>query len=59
MQQHRKKDGNFDVIVPGSEERLNFSCSSVKKKYGMHPLLITLSPNMMTDIGKHNFEHIN
>ena len=54
---YRKKDGNFDVIVPGSGGKDSILVAhQLKEKYGMHPLLITWSPNMMTDIGKHNFD---
>src|SRR5665213_421757 len=39
---HRKLDGSYDCIVPGSGGKDSFYASQVlKTKYGMHPLTVT------------------
>jgi len=39
---HRKDDGSYDCIVPGSGGKDSFFASHIlKNKYGMHPLTVT------------------
>lgn len=53
---HRKEDGSFDCIVPGSGGKDSVIAAHILKyKYNMNPLTITWPPNMYTDIGTHNF----
>ncbi len=56
LDQHRRKH-TFDVIVPGSGGKDSAYVSHVlKKRYGMHPLTVTWSPHIYTDIGWKNFQ---
>jgi N-acetyl sugar amidotransferase len=55
---HRRNDGHYDCIVPGSGGK--DSCMQaylLKYKYGMHPLTITWPPLMYTDYGYKNFRN--
>ena len=52
---HRSKDGSYDVIVPGSGGKdSNYVGYMLKEKYGMHPLVVTWSPHIYTEIGRKN-----
>ena len=52
---HRSKDGSYDVIVPGSGGKdSNYVGHMLKEKYGMHPLVVTWSPHIYTEIGRKN-----
>ena len=54
---HRKNDGSYDCIVPGSREKDSFYAShSLKTKYGMHPLTVTWAPHVYTEWGWKNFQ---
>lgn len=54
---HRKHDGSYDCIVPGSGGKDSFYTSHIlKTKYGMHPLTVTWAPHIYTDWGWHNFQ---
>ena len=54
---HRRHDGGYDCIVPGSGGKDSFFASHVlKTKFGMHPLTVTWAPHMYTDWGWKNFE---
>jgi N-acetyl sugar amidotransferase len=54
---HRKTDGSYDCIVPGSGGKDSFYASHIlKKKYGMHPLTVTWAPHIYTDWGWKNFQ---
>jgi len=54
---HRKNDGSYDCIVPGSGGKDSIYVShELKHKYGMHPLTITWSPHIYTDWGRKNFD---
>ena len=49
----RKKNGNYDVIVPGSGGKDSFFVSHIlRNKYNMNPLTVTWSPLLYTDIIK-------
>ncbi len=55
--QHRKNDGSYDCIVPGSGGKDSFYASHVlKTKYGMHPLTVTWAPHVYTEWGWRNFQ---
>ena len=57
LDKHRSKNGNYDVVVPGSGGKDSMYVSHVlKHKYGMHPLTVTWPPHMYTNIGRQNFE---
>ena len=54
---HRKSDGSYDCIVPGSGGKDSFYASHVlKNEYGMHPLTVTWAPHIYTEWGWRNFQ---
>lgn len=54
---HRKNDGSYDCIVPGSGGKDSFYASHIlKTKYGMHPLTVTWAPHVYTEWGWSNFQ---
>lgn len=54
---HRKNDGSYDCIVPGSGGKDSFYASHIlKTKYGMHPLTVTWAPHVYTEWGWNNFQ---
>jgi N-acetyl sugar amidotransferase len=54
---HRKNDGSYDCIVPGSGGKDSFYASHIlKNKYGMHPLTVTWAPHVYTPWGWANFQ---
>jgi len=64
---HRSKDGSYDVIVPCSGGKDSSTIAhKLKYEYGMHPLCVTASPPVYSDIGWKNlrrfidagFDHI-
>ena len=56
--QHRRDDGYYDCIVPGSGGKDSvYAAHILKYKYGMHPLTVTWPPIMYTDYGYHNFRN--
>lgn len=58
LDKHRNSDGSYDVLVPGSGGKDSVYASHILKyKYGMHPLTVTWSPHLYTDIGWKNFEN--
>jgi N-acetyl sugar amidotransferase len=55
---HRRNDGGYDIIVPGSGGKDSAYTSHILKyKYGMNPLTVTWAPHKYTDIGWKNFEN--
>jgi len=55
--EHRKMDGSYDCIVPGSGGKDSFYASHIlKTKYGMHPLTVTWAPHVYTDWGWKNLQ---
>ena len=53
----RKKNGEFDVVVPGSGGKDSlYVAHQLKYKYKMNPLLVTWRPAIYTDIGVKNFK---
>ena len=57
LDRHRRNDGNYDVLVPGSGGKDSiFTSFILKEKYNMHPLTCTWAPGEYTDIGWKNFK---
>ena len=60
LDQHRSKNGEWDVIVPSSGGKdSGYVAHILKHKYQMSPLLITWSPLSYTNIGLENFNNLN
>lgn len=58
LDEHRKKDGSYDCIVPGSGGKDSvYAAHILKYKYGMNPLTITWPPILYTDYGYKNFKN--
>ncbi len=57
LDKHRKNDGSYDCLVPGSGGKDSaFQSHILKDKYGMHPLTVTWPPILYTDYGYDNFK---
>ena len=58
LDQHRRNDGSYDVIVPGSGGKDSaFTAHVLKYKYKMNPLTVTWAPHLFTQIGWENFQN--
>ena len=58
LDKHRRSDGKYDCIVPGSGGKDSAYQSHVLKyKYGMTPLTITWPPILYTDYGYKNWKN--
>ena len=58
LDKHRKTDGSYDCIVPGSGGKDSaYQAHVLKYKYGMHPLTVTWPPILYTDYGYKNFKN--
>ncbi|MCE9659474.1 MAG: N-acetyl sugar amidotransferase [Burkholderiales bacterium] len=58
LDKHRRGDGGYDVIVPGSGGKDSaFTSHVLKYRYGMNPLTVTWAPHKYTQIGWRNFEN--
>ncbi len=58
LDRHRRNDGAYDVLVPGSGGKDSGMASHLlKHKYGMHPLTVTWAPHLYTEIGWTNFQN--
>ncbi len=58
LDKHRRNDGHYDCIVPGSGGKDSVYASHLLKyKYGMHPLTVTWPPLMYTEYGYRNFRN--
>lgn len=58
LDKHRSKDGSYDIIVPGSGGKdSSYVTHQLKYVYGMHPLTVTWTPHMYTDIGWKNLQN--
>lgn len=56
LSRYKKKDGFYDVLIPGSGGKDSiFVASILKEKYGMNPLTCTWAPHMYTEIGWRNY----
>jgi len=58
LDKHRRRDGKYDCLVPGSGGK-DSACQAhiLKYKYGMHPLTVTWPPILYTDYGYKNFKN--
>lgn len=57
LERYRRKDGYYDILVPGSGGKdSRYTSHILKYKYGMNPLTVTWAPYMYTDIGWKNFQ---
>ena len=58
LDKYRSKNGNYDVVVPGSGGKDSaFTAHILKYKYGMNPLTVTWAPHLYTSIGWNNFQN--
>ena len=58
LDKHRKNNGEFDCLVPGSGGKDSAFVSHILKyKYGMNPLTCTWQPIMYTDYGYKNYKN--
>lgn len=58
LDRHRKTNGEYDCIVPGSGGKDScYAARLLKYQYGMHPLTVTWPPVLYTDIGWKNFRN--
>lgn len=58
LDKHRKPNGEYDCVVPGSGGKDScFAAHVLKYKYGMHPLTVTWPPILYTEIGWKNFQN--
>jgi len=56
LDQHRRSDGEYDCLVPGSGGKDScYAAHVLKYRYGMHPLTVTWPPGLYTEIGWKNF----
>lgn len=54
---HRKSDGSYDCLIPGSGGKDSFYAAHVLKyKYNMNPLTVTWAPHIYTDWGWKNHQ---
>ena len=57
LDKHRKSDGSYDVLLPGSGGKdSRYLTDMIKKKYKMNPLTCTWAPHMYTEVGWRNFQ---
>lgn len=57
LDRHRRSDGRYDVLVPGSGGKDSaYAAHMLKYRYGMNPLTVTWAPHVYTDIGWKNFQ---
>ena len=58
LDKHRKSNGEYDCLVPGSGGKDSvFASHILKYKYGMNPLTSTWPPILYTDYGYKNFSN--
>ncbi len=58
LDKHRRNDGQYDCIVPGSGGKDSaFQSHVLKYKYGMNPLTITWPPILYTEYGYQNWKN--
>lgn len=58
LDKHRKNNGDYDCLVPGSGGKDSvFASIILKEKYGMNPLTVTWPPILYTDYGYQNFKN--
>ena len=58
LDKHRRSDGYYDCLVPGSGGKDScYAAHVLKYKYGMNPLTVTWPPILYTDYGYKNFRN--
>ncbi|MDQ0969209.1 N-acetyl sugar amidotransferase [Flavobacterium sp. W4I14] len=58
LDKHRKSDGSYDCLVPGSGGKDSaYQAHVLKHKYGMNPLTCTWPPILYTDYGLNNWRN--
>lgn len=58
LDKHRKNDGSYDCLVPGSGGKDSaYQAHVLKYKYGMNPLTVTWPPILYTDYGYKNWKN--
>jgi len=58
LEKHRRTDGSYDCLVPGSGGKDSvFQSHVLKHKYGMNPLTVTWPPILYTEYGYRNFKN--
>ncbi|WP_295234450.1 N-acetyl sugar amidotransferase [Sediminibacterium sp.] len=58
LNKHRKNDGSYDCLVPGSGGKDSaYQAHILKYKYGMNPLTVTWPPILYTDYGLKNWRN--
>ena len=58
LDKHRKNDGSYDCLVPGSGGKDSaYQAHILKHKYGMNPLTVTWPPILYTDYGLKNWRN--
>jgi len=58
LDKHRRTDGGYDCLVPGSGGKDScYAAHVLKYKYGMNPLTVTWPPILYTDVGLKNFRN--
>lgn len=58
LNRNRSKDGRFDCVVPVSGGKDgSYVAYTLKHRFGMNPLAVTISPPLPTDLGKKNLEN--
>jgi len=58
LDRHRRKDGQYDCVVPGSGGKDSaYAAHVLKYRYGMHPLTVTWPPILYTEYGYRNFKN--
>lgn len=58
LDKHRKNDGSYDCLVPGSGGKDSaYQAHILKYKYGMNPLTYTWPPILYTDYGYENWKN--
>jgi len=56
LDKHRRNDGHYDCLVPGSGGKDSvYQAHVLKYKYGMHPLTCTWPPILYSEYGYKNF----
>ena len=56
LDQYRRDDGYYDVLIPGSGGKdSRFVAHVLKEEYNMNPLTCTWAPHMYTDVGWRNY----
>jgi N-acetyl sugar amidotransferase len=58
LDKHRKSDGSYDCLVPGSGGKDSaYQAHVLKYKYNMNPLTVTWPPILYTDYGLRNWKN--